>query len=381
MPRDPAQSASILVVDDQPANTRLLSDVLVHEGYQVTIADCGEAALERLRAGVFDLVLLDVIMPGIDGYAVCRQIRADAQLAALPVVLVTSLDARDERLRGLEAGADDFLTKPFNRPELLARVRSLLRIKRLHDQTQQQADELARWAATLEQRVAEGVAQVERLSRFKRFFSPQLADMIVSGETDDPLRSRRREIAVVYIDLRGFTAFAESAEPEEVMRTLGLYHGAIGRLVNSHQATLERFTGDGMMMFFGDPVPVSDPAGRAVALALAMRLAAAEVSANWRRRGFDLGFSIGVAQGFATVGAIGFEGRIDYGAIGTVTNLASRLCQRAQPGEILLSQRVYSEIEGRFAVEDMGELALNGFARPMRAWRCLGAVAHAEASS
>ncbi|MEO8135888.1 MAG: response regulator [Betaproteobacteria bacterium] len=375
MPRDLKHPASILVVDDIAANARLLGDVLGHEGYRVAIADSGEAALQRLSTDTFDLVLLDVIMPGIDGYAVCRAIRAGAGMAALPVVMVTSLEARDERVRGLEAGADDFLSKPFNLPELLARVRSLLRIKRLHDQTQHQADELARWAATLEQRVADGIAQVERLSRLKRFFSPHLADMIVEGVTDDPLKSRRREIAVVYIDLRGFTAFAESTEPEEVMRTLGLYHAAIGRIVLAHEATLERFTGDGMMMFFGDPLPVQDPAGKALAMALEMRDSAFEVSENWRRRGVNLGFSIGIAQGYATVGAIGFEGRIDYGAIGTVTNLASRLCQRAQPGEILLSQRVHAEIEGRFAVEDIGEIALPGFSRPMRAYRCAGAVA------
>ena len=291
MPLDSAQTARILVVDDLPANARLLSDLLIHAGHEISVADSGEAALRQLADADFDLVLLDVIMPGIDGYAVCRAIRADARMAALPVVMVTSLDARDERVKGLEAGADDFLSKPFSPPELLARVRSLLRIKRLHDQTQRQAAQLARWAATLEQRVAQGIAEVERLSRLKRFFSPHIADMIVSGEADDPLRSRRREIAVVYIDLRGFTAFAESSEPEEVMRTLGLYHAAIGRIVTAHEATLERFTGDGMMMFFGDPFPVPDPAGKALAMALDMQVAAREVSEKWQRRGTTLTWS------------------------------------------------------------------------------------------
>jgi class 3 adenylate cyclase/ActR/RegA family two-component response regulator len=373
MPEAGTPSARILVVDDVAANARLLCDVLTYEGCTVVLAGSGEAALQRLAAEEFDLVLLDVLMPGIDGYATCRAIRAGSGTEALPVVMVTSLDAREERVKGLEAGADDFLSKPVNRQELLARVRSLLRIKRLHDQTRRQAGELARWAATLEARVAEGVAQVERLSRLKRFFSPHVAEMIVGGRAGDPLRSRRREIAVVYIDLRGFTAFAETAEPEEVMRVLGLYHAAIGRLVVMHEATLERFTGDGMMMFFGDPLPVPDPARRAVALALALRKAATEISNGWRRQGVDLGFSIGIAQGYATVGAIGFEGRIDYGAIGTVTNLASRLCQRAQPGEILLSQRVFAGVEGTVEVEDAGELALHGFSRPVHAYRCIAA--------
>jgi class 3 adenylate cyclase len=337
----------------------------------------GEAAdgAEAIRAcGELcpDLVLLDVLMPGMNGYEVCAAIRARPGLEALPVVMVTSLDAKDERIKGLDAGADDFLSKPINRQELLARVRSLLRIKRLYDKTQRQASELAQWASTLEQRVAQGVEEVGRLSRLKRFFSPQLAELIVNGETDDPLRSRRREIAVVYLDLRGFTAFSETSEPEEVMRTLGLYHAAIGRIVLEHEATLERFTGDGMMIVLGDPLPVDRPAQKALELAMAIRDAALALSAAWKRRDVDLGLSIGVALGFATVGAIGFEGRLDYGAIGSVTNLASRLCQEAQAGEILISQRVFSEVEGRIAAEDLGEMTFHGFSRAMRVYRCNG---------
>jgi class 3 adenylate cyclase len=175
--------------------------------------------------------------------------------------------------------------------------------------------------------------------------------------------------------LRGFTAFAETAEPEELMRTLGSFHAAMGRLVLAYEATLERFTGDGMMVFLGDPVPVENAATKGVALALAMREAALALSAQWKKRGVELGLGIGVAQGFATVGAIGFEGRIDYGAIGTVTNLAARLCQQAKAGEILISQRVYAEVADGVTTEDLGELTLHGFARPMRAYRCVGASA------
>ena len=363
----------ILVVDDIPQNVKLLTDLLTIKGYDVVTASNGEEALVRIKAEKPDLVLLDVMMPGISGYDVCRRIREDPETTLLPVVLCTSLDPQQERINGIAAGADDFLGKPINQPELFARVASLLRIKRLHDQTVRQAAQLADWSATLEQRVAEQVAENERLARLKRFFSPKLAEMIVDGGGEDPLKSRRREIVVVMCDLRGFTAFAETSEPEEMMRTLGAYHAAMGRLVLAHEATLERFTGDGMMVFLGDPVPVDNAAQRAVALAVAMREAALELSAKWKKRGVDLGLGIGIAQGFATVGAIGFEGRIDYGAIGTVTNLAARLCQQAKAGEIILSQRVYAEVGDTIDADDLGELQLHGFARPARAYRWLGA--------
>ena len=379
MPEEQPRPARILVVDDLSANAKLLGDILDYEGYAVTLAATGERALQLLSPDAFDMVLLDVVMPGIDGYEVCATLRRRAGLEALPVVMVTSLDAKDERIKGLDAGADDFLSKPINRQELLARVRSLLRIKRLHEQTERQARELAEWTATLEQRVEQGVAQVGRLSRLKRFFSPHLAELIVNGETDDPLVSRRREIAVVYLDLRGFTAFSETSEPEEVMRTLGLFHAAIGAVVLAHQATLERFTGDGMMIVIGDPLPVRCPAVEALELALAIRNAALQLSTWWTSREVDLGLSIGVALGFATVGAIGFEGRLDYAAIGTVSNLASRLCQSAQAGEILMSQRIRSELDAQTDVaveaDDLGEMLFRGFSRPTRVYRCRGLVA------
>jgi class 3 adenylate cyclase len=366
------EQAKVLVVDDTPANVKLLADLLAIKGYAVATARSGEEALAQVAAEQPDLILLDVMMPGMSGYDVCRQLRGDPETALLPIVLVTSLDPQQERIKGIASGADDFLAKPINQPELFARVQSLLRIKRLHEETKRQAAQLAEWSATLERRVAEQVAENERLSKLKRFFSPQLAELIVSGGSEDPLRSRRREIVVVFLDLRGFTAFSETFEPEEVMRTLGTYHAAMGRLVMEHEATLERFTGDGMMIFLGDPVPVENAAEKGVRLALAMRAAALELSAGWKKRGVDLGLGIGIAQGFATVGAIGFEGRIDYGAIGTVTNLASRLCQQAKAGEIILSQRIHSEVSELVDAEDLGELQLHGFARPARAFRCTG---------
>jgi class 3 adenylate cyclase len=317
-------------------------------------------------------VLLDVMMPGISGYDVCRAIRADPALGILPVVLVTALDPAKERVKGLDAGADDFLTKPLNQAELLARVRSLLRIKSLYDEVMRHKDELAQWNRTLEQRVAEGVEQLEKVGRLKRFFSPQLAEAIVAGGADDPLKSHRREITVVFLDLRGFTAFTETADPEEVMGVLGEYHAAMGRLILEHEGTLERFTGDGIMIFFNDPVPIPDPAQRAVRMVLAMQREMARLAAGWKRRGYDLQMGAGIAQGFATIGGIGFPGRIDYGAIGNVTNLAARLCGEARGGEVLLSQRVTAALEGEaFRSEAAGELVLKGFARPVPAFRLL----------
>jgi class 3 adenylate cyclase len=380
MPEALQHPATILVVDDNASNAKLLADILTNQGYSVITTDSGGAALARLDTGAFDLVLLDVLMPDMNGYEVCAAIRERKGLEPLPVVIVTSLDAREERIRGLEAGADDFLTKPIDRQELLARVRSLLRIKRLHDQTREQASELARLAATLEQRVADGIEQVARLSRLKRFFSPHLAELIVQGEADDPLKSRRREVAVVYLDLRGFTAFAETNAPEEVMRTLGKFHAVIGGIVHAHEATLERFTGDGMMVVVGDPVTVEQPALAAVRLAVAIRDAARKLAESWQRREIDLGLSVGVALGYATVGAIGFEERVDYGAIGTVTNLASRLCQEAQAGEILISQRVHTEANGFIDADDLGEMMFHGFSRSTHVFRCNGLAMNSPVS-
>src|SRR5881409_2948871 len=245
----------------------------------------------------------------------------------LPVIMVTALDPTQERVKGIEAGADDFLTKPINQPELLARVRSLLRIKTLHD-------ELSELNRSLEHRVQEQVTELENLGRLKRFFSPQLAEAIVSGGAEDPLKSHRRDITVVFLDLRGFTAFSETAEPEEVMAVLREYHTAMGSLIFRFEGTLERFAGDGLVVFFNDPLPCPDPAASAVRMALAMRQSARELAETWRKRGHQLGLGVGIAMGYATLGAIGFEGRFDYGAIGPVMNLAARLREEAKAGQI-----------------------------------------------
>jgi adenylate cyclase len=351
-------AARVLVVDDTERNVKLLADLLTFKGYAVLTAGGGKEALEKIAAEQPDLVLLDVMMPDMNGYDVCRKIREAPATAMLPVVMVTALDPASERVKGIEAGADDFLSKPINQAELLARVRSLLRVKSLHDQ-------LAEMNRTLERRVDEQVAQLERLGRLKRFFSPQLAEAIVTGGADDPLKTHRREITVVFLDLRGFTAFAETAEPEEVMGVLREYHAAMGVLILEHEGTLERFTGDGMMIFFNDPVPVDNPAERAVQMAVAMRQRVDDLSRAWRKRGHDLGLGVGIAQGYATIGAIGFEGRWDYGAIGTVTNLAARLCGEARGGQILITSRVAAVVEDLVEAEEVGALVLKGLLKPV----------------
>jgi DNA-binding response OmpR family regulator len=364
--------AKILVVDDTPRNVKLLADLLGVKGYAVMTAASGREALMKIDAEPPDLVLLDVVMPEMSGYEVCLTIRNNPATAMLPVVMVTALDPSVERVKGIEAGADDFLTKPINQSELLARVKSLLRVKELHDMVQLQAAQLTEWNQTLESRVQTQVGQLERLERLKRFFSPQLAELIVAGGADDPLKTHRRDVTVVFLDLRGFTAFAETAEPEEVMGVLREYHAAMGRLIMEHEGTLECFIGDGMMVIFNDPVPVPNPQERAVRMALAMRECIEELSGKWSKLGYELGFGVGIAQGYATIGAIGFEGRWDYGSIGTVCNLASRLCGEAKPGQILLPQRLLASIAELAEVEPIGELSMKGFQRAVVAYNVLG---------
>ena len=357
--------AAILVVDDVEDNRDMLARRLRRQGYEVVTAPGGAAALGVLAGTPIDLVLLDVMMPDLDGYAVLQRLKAEPAWRDIPVLMISALDDMDSVVRCIQLGAVDYLGKPFDPVLLQARIGACLEKKRLHDQEARHRRELAEWNRTLERRVADQVAQLERLGRLKRFFSPQLAERIVAGGADDPLRTHRREVTVVFVDLRGFTAFAETAEPEEVMDVLREYHAEMGRLILAHEGTLERFTGDGMMIFFNDPVEVPNPAERAIRMAVAMRELIAGLAARWRKRGWDLALGVGIAQGYATIGAIGFEGRLDYGAIGTVTNLAARLCGEAAGGQILVSARVAAAVEDLVDAEDVGPLALKGLARPV----------------
>jgi len=362
----------ILIVDDTPANVHILQARLAANGYDIVTATDGEEALAAVREKQPDLILLDVMMPKMDGFEVCRRLRADASLPFIPIIMVTAKADPKDVVAGLEAGGDEYLTKPVDQPALVARVKSMLRIKNLHDTVEALAAERAEWNKTLERRVEEQVGQLEQLGRLKRFFSPQLAELIVAGGTDDPLKTHRREVTVVFLDLRGFTAFAETAEPEEVMGVLREYHAEMGKLILDHEGTLERFTGDGMMIFFNDPVPVADPAERAIRMALEMRERVHHLVTVWQKRGYELALGVGIAQGYATIGAIGFEGRWDYGAIGTVTNLAARLCGEAKGGQILVHQRVATLIEDLADLEEIGPLTLKGLLRAVPAFNVIG---------
>jgi class 3 adenylate cyclase/CheY-like chemotaxis protein len=362
---------TLLLVDDLPQNIRLLEAVLAPRGYAIVKAESGREALEKVTAEPVDLVLLDILMPEMDGYAVCRALREDPATQYLPVVMVTA-SGDQEKVAAIEAGADDFITKPFDQAELVARVSSLLRIKRYHDTIEAQAAELAEWNRELERRVTEQVEQLERLGRLRRFLSPQIAELVVSSGDDSILESHRREITVVFCDLRGFTAFAETVEPEDVMVVLAEFHGAVGDLVHRFEGTLERFTGDGVVVFFNDPIPCEDAPQRAMRMAVAIRSRVGQLAEGWRRKGYDIELGIGIAQGHATLGRIGFEGRSDYAAIGSVTNLAARLCAEATAGQILISQRVHSATEDMVTADAVGELTLRGFSRPMPAFNVIG---------
>jgi class 3 adenylate cyclase len=354
----------VLIIDDVEQNVRLLCDLLaVQCGYRTERAFNGDDALvlaERVRP---DLILLDVMMPGMDGFEVCRRLRSQPLFEATPIVLVTSLDPREERIRGLEAGADDFLSKPLVPAELFARVRSLLRVKSLYDQVTSQRNELARWSSTLEQRVQEKLEEIERLARLKRFFSPRLAAKLLGDGRDDLLASHRREVSVLFADLRGFTAFAEAQDADTVMQMLREFHGAMGELIFRFEGTLERFTGDGMMVFFNDPDPVPDHARQAVRLGLAMVAATAALRAHWVDG--PRGLAVGVCKGMATLGAIGFESRLDYAAIGRVTNVAARLCAEARAGDVLVADDLWADLAGEGLAAPVESLVVKGVAHPV----------------
>lgn len=337
--------ARILIADDNLDNLDIFRTRLAVHNYEVLTAVDGEEALSVAREKKPDLVLLDIMMPKMDGIDVCRQLKADPSLPFMPIIMITAKTGAQDVVTALDAGADEYLTKPVDHGALVARVKSMLRIKALTDTVQAQSTKLSEWNATLEKRVSDQLSQLESLSRLKRFFSPQLVEAILTGGAEDPLATHRREVVVVFLDLRGFTAFAETSEPEEVMGVLREYHAEMGKLILQHEGTLERFTGDGMMIFFNDPVVVPNPAERALRMAMAMRERVNDISRGWRKHGHDLSLGIGIAKGYATIGAIGFEGRLDYGAVGTVTNLAARLCGEAKGGQIMTNRKTLSEVE------------------------------------
>ncbi len=371
--------ALVLVVDDDDANREVLARRLGRLGYAVHQAENGRQALEAMRTAPVDLVLLDLNMPEVDGYEVLETRQADPLLRDIPTIMISASADTDSVVRCIQMGAEDHLGKPFDPVLLEARVGACLEKKRLRDQEREllgtvsrQAEALAEWNETLERRVTEQIEELDRMARLRRFLSPQLADVVVSKGDKDVLETHRRDIAVLFVDLSGFTAFSETSEPEDVMAVLREFHAELGRLVAEFEATVGFFAGDGLMVFWNDPLPCPDPAERAVRMAVGIREQLGPLAAGWRRRGYELGFAIGVSFGYATLGEIGFEGRYDYGVIGSVVNLASRLCDRAEPGQILISARAKLAVEAIAATEEVGAVTLKGFRAPVAAFNVVG---------
>jgi class 3 adenylate cyclase len=353
-----------LVVDDSRVNRLVLVRHLAGLGLEAMEAENGAEALELLRAtpSAFDLVLLDVLMPELDGYETLAAMKADDGLRHVPVLVVSGVEELDSVVRCIELGATDYLTKPINPRILEARIGASLAAKHLRDLELEYLEQQRLLTETIERQKTE----------LSRFLSPQVARLISSPEGEQMLAGHRRQITVAFCDLRGFTSFAEQADPEELLGVLGEYHRMIGDAIVEHGGTLEHFAGDGVMVFFNDPVPQDDHVERAVRMAITMRERFAVLSDAWRKRGYELGFGVGIAVGYATLGRIGFEGRYDYGAIGNVVILASRLSSQAGPNQILLSQRAIAMVEGMVEVESVGELTLKGMSRPVAASNVVG---------
>jgi adenylate cyclase len=360
--------ARILIVDDNAGNREILMTRLKQHGYELLQAADGEEALASVAKNMPDLILLDVEMPKLDGFEVCRRLKSNPMLPFMPIILVTARSASQDVITGLDAGADEYLTKPIDHAALIARVRSMLRVKALHD-------EVAESNRTLEQRVNEQVAELDRLNRLKGFLSPQIAKLVISSGDEKLLECHRRAITAMFCDLRGFTAFAEVAEPEDILAVLQEYYYCLGELIDRFEGTLQHFAGDGLFVIFNDPLPCPDPSVRAVRMAVEMRSGVSGLAQKWRRYGHELGFGIGIAAGHATLGNVGYQGRSHYSASGTVVNLASRLCAQAADGQILTDGRVQVAVEPIASTEPLGDLGLKGFHRSIRVFNVLALVA------
>jgi class 3 adenylate cyclase len=304
-------------------------------------------------------------------------VRAGAKLGTIRIVLYVPMVKESELIGAFILSRQE--VRPFTEKEIelvknfAAQAVIAIENARLLKELRERTEEVVKLNGDLEQRVADQVGEIERMGRLRRFLPPQVADLIVASGTEKQLESHRREITALFCDLRGFTGFSESADPEDVMALLRDYHTAIGEIILKYSGTLERYAGDGVMVVFNDPVPVENPALQAVLMALEMRDAIGALTETWRRWGHDIGFGIGIAHGFATLGTIGFEGRFDYAAIGTVSNVASRLCDEAKPGQILISPRVLTKVENAVKVEPVGEFALKGIRRPLAAYNVVAA--------
>jgi class 3 adenylate cyclase len=347
----------ILIVDDEPFNLDLLEQELMDEHYVIERAGDGVEALAKVDSFAPDVILLDFMMPKMNGVEVLKELRQSERHRSLPVILLTAKATQEDKIAGLDAGADDYVTKPFDSFELLARVRAMLRIKTLHDQ-------LEDWNRTLADKVQEQLNQLQRMEKLKRYLSPQIAATVL-GDENDLFKTHRREVTIVFVDLRGFTAFSDTAEPEEVINFLRHYHQEMGQLIFKFEGTLERFMGDGIVIIFNDPIPCENHVRKAVQMTLEMRDRVKLLRQTWLKQGYNLDLGVGLAFGYATLGTVGFEGRMDYGSVGNLPNLAARMCSEAKGGQILTDQKTMSQLDEWFEAESLADVHFKGIGRPV----------------
>ena len=363
---------SILVVDDTPANLTLMTGLL-QDDYQVRAATSGEKALKiAFSDNPPDLILLDIMMPEMDGHEVCRRLKADDKTREIPVIFLTAMSEVEDEEKGLNLGAVDYITKPVSPPIALVRIRShlalyqSLRSLELTKETiRKQAEQLKLLNSGLEKRVEDQDGQLDRLNIMKEFFSPQISEAIV-GQGMDIFKTHRVNVTVVFLDLRGFTYFSDNTEPEEVMAVLGGYHEVMGEIINACQGTVGHFAGDGLMVYFNDPIPPEGLIEIAAQMCIKMMAEFKPLMQKWRKQGFDLDLGIGFANGYATLGTIGFDGRRDYACIGSVCNLAARLCAEAKGGQIFTNLKTYRQIDDLVNGQEVEDLNLKGFTKAVQ---------------
>lgn len=358
---------TILVADDLEDNVMVLRSFLKHHNYKTIAAYSGKEAVKLAEAHKPDLILLDLNMPEMSGLDVLNVIRKNADLNNTGIILLTASGNVDELLRSFSVGADDFIQKPYHHIEMLARIQSVLKMRDTQLKLIEANKRLDEFNQDLEITVAKQVDELEKVNRLRRYFSPQVAETFLNGSYA-PFSNERKEVTVVFLDLRSFTSFTEDNDPEVVMTTLSEFHSTVGPIIFKHNATLERFTGDGMMCFLGAPQPEPDHAQKAFEMACEMQETVTSLSRKWLDNDFGLGLGIGISTGMASTGTIGFEQRLDYAAIGSVTNLSARLCGKAAAGEILLCSGSYSKLTATTGLSLKGNLAFKGFSKEIEVY-------------